>query len=99
MSRICQICGKGGTTGNMIARRGRPKYLGGVGVKTTGVTKRRFKPNLQRVNVSTANGTHKALLVCTQCIRSGGITKVVRAAPFKVPHDPTKATAKAKAKK
>jgi ribosomal protein L28 len=43
------------------------------------------------VNVSTANGTHKSMLVCTQCIRSGAITKIVRAAPFKVPHEPAKA--------
>jgi large subunit ribosomal protein L28 len=77
MSRICQICGKGGTTGNMIARRGRPKYLGGVGVKTTGVTKRRFKPNLQRVK-ALVNGTVKTIRVCTKCIRNGKVQKPPR---------------------
>jgi large subunit ribosomal protein L28 len=56
----------------------------------TGIRRRFFKPNLQRVNVSTANGSHKSILVCTQCLRSGAITKVVRAAPFKVPHEPGK---------
>jgi large subunit ribosomal protein L28 len=73
--------------------------LGGVGTKVTGITRRSFKPNLQRVNVSTPSGSHKSMLVCTQCIRSGAITKIVRAAPFKVPHEAVKGKAKPKAKK
>ena len=75
---------------DQVTTRGKKKYLGGVGTKVTGISRRKFKPNLQRVKVSTANGSHKALNVCTQCIRSGAITKVVRAAPFKVPHAPAK---------
>ncbi len=96
MARQCGMCGKGAQLGNRVTTRGKQKYLGGVGTKVTGITRRTFKPNLQRVNVSTDNGTHKAMLVCTQCIRSGAITKVVRAAPFKVPHEATKAKAKIK---
>ena len=42
-------------------------------------------------NVVTAKGTHKSQLVCTQCIRSGGVKKIVRAAPFKVPQQAAKA--------
>src|SRR3954452_24391928 len=99
MARQCGVCGKSAQVGNRVTTRGKKKYLGGVGTKVTGISRRTFKPNLQRVNVSTANGSHKSLLVCTQCIRSGGITKVVRGAPFKVPHEPGKAKAKAKAKK
>jgi large subunit ribosomal protein L28 len=98
MARQCGVCGKSAQVGNRVTTRGKQKYLGGVGTKVTGISRRTFKPNLQRVNVSTANGSHKAMLVCTQCIRSGGITKIVRAAPFKVPHDPTKAAASVKAK-
>jgi len=98
MARQCGVCGKSAQVGNRVTTRGKQKYLGGVGTKVTGISRRTFKPNLQRVNVSTANGSHKSMLVCTQCIRSGGITKVVRAAPFKVPHEPGKAPAKAKAK-
>jgi large subunit ribosomal protein L28 len=96
MGRQCATCGKSAQTGNNVTTRGKKKYLGGVGTKVTGISRRTFKPNLQRVNVSTANGSHKSILVCTQCIRSGAITKVVRAAPFKVPHDPAKAKTKAK---
>lgn len=94
MARQCGMCGKSAQLGNRVTTRGKQKYLGGVGTKVTGISRRAFKPNLQRVNVSTANGTHKAMLVCTQCIRSGAITKVVRAAPFKVPHEKAKAKAK-----
>jgi large subunit ribosomal protein L28 len=91
MARQCDVCGKGRQLGNQVTTRGKKKYLGGVGTKVTGISRRKFKPNLQRVKVSTANGTHKAIHVCTQCLRSGAITKVVRAAPFKVPHEPAKA--------
>jgi len=94
MGRQCATCGKSAQIGNKVTTRGKQKYLGGVGTKVTGISRRTFKPNLQRVNVSTANGSHKSILVCTQCIRSGAITKVVRAAPFKVPHEPGKAKAK-----
>src|SRR5215216_3175813 len=94
----CEYCDKKPAMGNQIEHRGKAKYLGGVGTKITGISRRQFKPNLQRVNVSTKTGAHKSALVCVQCIRSGGVTKVVRAAPFKVPHDPTKAKAKVTAK-
>ena len=63
--------------GNQVTTRGKKKYLGGVGTKITGITKRKFKPNLQRVRVAAENGGSKALWACTQCIRSGAVTKVV----------------------
>jgi len=85
MARNCDVCGKGPQMGNSVAIRGKKKYLGGVGTKITGITRRQFKPNLQRIHVSTANGTHKTINACTQCIRSGAITKVIRKAPFKIP--------------
>lgn len=71
--------------GNKVQTRGKPKYLGGVGTKLTGITRRKFKPNLQRVRVTTPQGTNKRLLVCTQCLRSGAITKRVQAKPFALP--------------
>lgn len=47
MSRVCQITGRRTRRGNTIARRGLAKPKGGIGLKTTGVTKRTFKPNIQ----------------------------------------------------
>ena len=90
MARQCDVCGKGAQMGNAVTTRGKKKYLGGVGTKITGITRRKFKPNLQRVRISTPNGTHKTIHACTQCIRSGGVTKIVRNAPFKVPGKPAK---------
>jgi len=83
--------------GNSVAHRGKAKYLGGVGTKITGITRRQFRPNLQKVRVTTANGTHKTVRVCAQCIRSGAVTKTIRNAPFKLP--PGEQAEKAKADK
>ena len=47
MSRVCQVTGKKTVAGRSYARRGLAKYKGGVGKKTTGITKRKFKVNLQ----------------------------------------------------
>ena len=71
--------------GNTVSHRGKAKYLGGVGTKITGISRRQFKPNLQRVRITTDNGTHKTVRVCAQCIRSGAVTKRVRSAPFRLP--------------
>src|SRR4030081_3546003 len=85
MGKHCEGCGKAPVLGNQVTIRGKAKYLGGVGTKVTGISRRQFKPNLQRVHVTTSNGTNKTLVVCTQCIRSGAVTKKVRNAPFKLP--------------
>ncbi|RMG16812.1 MAG: 50S ribosomal protein L28 [Planctomycetota bacterium] len=78
MSRECESCGKKTTFGNTIARRGLPKYKGGVGLKTTGISRRRFKPNVQRIRVLTSEGSVRRMKVCTKCIRSGKVRKPVR---------------------
>ncbi len=85
MARVCEVCGKKTQVGNAVETRGKAKYLGGVGTKVTGITRRKFKPNLQRVRVVTPNGSHRSMRVCAQCIRSGSIRKVVRQRPFKLP--------------
>jgi len=96
MARQCEVCGKKAVMGNSVSHRGKAKYLGGVGTKSTGISRRQFRPNLQRVRVTSANGTHKTVRVCTQCIRSGAITKTVRSAPFKLPPGETGAKPKIK---
>ena len=85
MSRSCEVCEKVASVGNSIETRGKAKYLGGVGTKVTGITKRRFTPNLQNVKVSMPNGQVRSIRVCVQCIRSGKIRKAVRAKPFALP--------------
>lgn len=82
MARQCAVCGKKPAVGNSIEIRGKAKYLGGVGTKVTGITRRKFKPNLQPVKVELPSGEHRKLQVCTQCIRSGFVRKVVKQKPF-----------------
>ena len=74
MSKVCAICGKGPRSGNQITRRGLAKAKGGVGRKITGVTRRRFLPNLKSVRAR-VDGRVVVLRVCTRCIRSGKILK------------------------
>ena len=84
MGRKCEVSGKKTSFGNHVTTRGKAKYLGGVGTKITGITARKFQPNLQNVHV-TVKGTSKSMRVCTQCLRSGAVTKTVRSKPFKLP--------------
>ncbi len=74
MSRVCYFTGKRTHKGNKIRTRGKAKYLGGVGRKTTGIARRTFKPNLQRIHVWLPNGTTRYVLVATSVIRSGQLT-------------------------
>jgi large subunit ribosomal protein L28 len=85
VGQACEICGKGPQVGNQITTRGRAKYLGGVGTKVTGISRRTFKPNLRTVHTTTKNGSHATVRVCAKCQRSGAVTKVIRVRPFKLP--------------
>lgn len=75
MSRVCDICGKKPSYGNRIIRHGLAKAKGGIGMHTTGITPRRFLPNLKSVRAKLPNGTVCRLTVCTQCIKQGKVTK------------------------
>lgn len=77
MSRVCYFTGKKTSTGNSIARRGKAKYLGGVGVKTTGITKRKFKPNIQKVR-AVINGKVVRVKVSAKAIRMGLVQKPLK---------------------
>lgn len=81
MGMQCAVCGKKPVVGNQMTYRGKAKYLGGVGKKITGTTKRRFKPNLQRIKIQ-QDGETVRTRVCVQCIRSGKIQRPIKKAPF-----------------
>ena len=74
MSRVCHFTGKKTKSGHSIARRGKAKHLGGVGKKITGVTKRKFKPNIQRVK-AVIDGKVCRVKVSAKAIRMGLIVK------------------------
>ncbi len=82
MSRKCEICGKSTAVGNQITTRGKAKYLGGIGIRITGVTKRKFKPNIQRVRAE-INGVVRRVKVCTRCLKSGKVKKPARQSKLK----------------
>ena len=70
MSRVCTICSKRPMSGNQISKSRRH-------------TKRRWLPNLQRVRVQTADGPRR-IRICTKCLRSGKVTKVISRMPASV---------------
>jgi large subunit ribosomal protein L28 len=74
MARLCDICGKGLRSGNIIRRHGKPKAQGGIGLHTTGINKRRFLPNLHKISVL-ENGGVVRRRVCARCIKTGKILK------------------------
>jgi large subunit ribosomal protein L28 len=65
----------------MICRRGKARKEGGVGKKITGITPRKFKPNIQRLQVALPGGGTARMKVCAHCLRSGLVQKPIRTAP------------------
>ncbi len=77
MPRVCYFTGKRTTAGRSYSHRGKAKYLGGVGTKITGITKRKFKPNIQRVR-ALINGKVCRIKVSAKAIRMGLVVKPPR---------------------
>jgi large subunit ribosomal protein L28 len=74
MARECYFLGKKTTAGRSYATRGKAKYLGGVGKKTTGITKRKFKANIQKVR-AVVDGRICRIRVSAKALRLGLVTK------------------------
>jgi large subunit ribosomal protein L28 len=62
MAYSCAFCGKKPSSGNNVSH-------------ANNKTRRRFLPNLKSVR-AIVSGRVRKLRVCTQCIRSGKVTKV-----------------------
>jgi large subunit ribosomal protein L28 len=77
MPRVCHFTGKKTSFGNQITHRGKAKYLGGVGTKITGITARKFKPNIQKVR-AVIDGQVVRVKVSAKAIKSGMIVKPVK---------------------
>jgi large subunit ribosomal protein L28 len=60
--------------GSIIWRSGKPKREGGIGTHVTGITKRRFLPNLQRVK-AVINGEVRYIRVSTRALKKGIVVK------------------------
>lgn len=77
MPRVCRFTGKKTRSGRSIARKGKAKYLGGVGKKTTGISKRKFRPNIQKVR-AVVDGKVCRIQVSAKAIRMGLVEKPVK---------------------
>lgn len=80
MARVCQYSGKRPRVGKKIVRRGKAKREGGIGQNVTGISKRRWKPNLQRIRIVDENGTVRRVRVCARYIKAGKFTKATKVA-------------------
>jgi large subunit ribosomal protein L28 len=74
MPKVCEFCGKQVTFGKRIVRHGLAKKKGGIGLHTTGITPRTFRPNLQKIRIRDGGGVRRAI-VCTRCLKSGKVQK------------------------
>ena len=74
MPRRCPLTGKKTRAGRKYSRRGKAKYLGGVGRKVTSKTKRKFRVNMQRVR-ALVDGSVVRMNVSAKAIHNGLIVK------------------------
>lgn len=75
MARICAVTGRRPVKGSIINRKGQSKKSGGIGTHVTSITKRKFRPNLQRIRIKTANGGTKRVWVSVKAIKAGLVEK------------------------
>ncbi|MCR5457518.1 MAG: 50S ribosomal protein L28 [Clostridiales bacterium] len=57
----CEVCGKALVFGNNVSHSNRK-------------TSRTWKPNLRKVRAN-VDGTHKTVVVCSRCLRSGKVER------------------------
>jgi len=78
----CHFTGKKTTFGRKRAYGGAKLSKGGFGLKTTGITRRTFKPNLQKINVELTDTKGKTrskrVYVSAQAIKAGMVTKPLK---------------------
>ncbi len=75
MTKICVITGRRPVKGNIINRKGQTKKSGGIGTHVTSITKRKFRPNLQKVRIRMANGGTKRVWVSVKALKAGLVQK------------------------
>lgn len=63
MAKVCEICGKGTISGNIITHSDRK-------------IRRKWKPNVKRIKIM-ENGAPVKKFVCTRCLKSGKIQRAV----------------------
>lgn len=77
MPRVCEFTGRKTHTGHTYKHRGKAKYLGGVGVKVTSKTKRRFRPNIF-TTTAVVDGSVRRVKISAKAIRMGKLVKPLK---------------------
>ena len=77
MPYVCHFTGKKTTFGKKRAYRGQKITKGGFGLKTTGISRRKFRPNLQTVT-ALVDGRPQRVKVSTKAIRTGLVIKPLK---------------------
>ncbi|MGD1276563.1 MAG: 50S ribosomal protein L28 [Tepidisphaeraceae bacterium] len=80
MPRVCYFTGKKTSFGRKVTHRGKAKYLGGVGTKITGISSRKFRPNIQKVR-ALVDGRVVRIKVSAKAIRTGLVLKPTHRKP------------------
>ena len=75
MSKVCVITGRRPVKGSIINRKGQTKKSGGIGTHVTSITKRKFRPNLQKIRIRLANGGTKRVWVSVKALKAGLVSK------------------------
>jgi large subunit ribosomal protein L28 len=75
MTKVCIITGRRPVKGSIINRKGQTKKSGGIGTHITSITKRKFRPNLQRVRIRMPNGGTKRVWVSVKALKAGLVQK------------------------
>ncbi len=75
MARVCAITGRRPVKGNIINRKGQSKKSGGIGTHITSITRRKFRPNLQRVRIKLPGGGTKRVWVSVKALKAGLVQK------------------------
>ena len=75
MAKVCVITGRRPVKGSIINRKGQTKKSVGIGTHVTSITKRKFRPNLQKVRIRMANGGTKRVWVSVKALKAGLVQK------------------------
>jgi large subunit ribosomal protein L28 len=77
MPFVCHFTGKKSSYGKQRAWRGQKIVKGGFGLKPTGITRRKFRPNLQKIT-AVVDGTTVIIRASAKAIKQGLVVKPLK---------------------
>ncbi len=77
MPYVCHFTGKKAKFGKQRTWRGQAVKKGGFGLKPTGITRRKFRPNLQKVD-AVIDGQVRTIRASTKAIKLGLVVKPLK---------------------